>query len=52
MAKPRTKKKRMTIGEEMREFARKYGVDLKGKVDFDDEYEEGIRKKYKKMGLL
>lgn len=43
--------KRGSIADEMRKFAEEANVDLKGKVDFDDEYDESLRKKYKKMGL-
>ncbi len=43
--------KRESIADEMRRFAKEMNVDLKGKVDFDDEYDEALRKKYKKMGL-
>ncbi|VVB66138.1 Uncharacterised protein [Candidatus Gugararchaeum adminiculabundum] len=43
--------KKTLIADEMEEFARENGVDLKGKTDFDEEYDEGMRKKYKKMGL-
>jgi len=40
-----------SIADELEEFARECNVDLKGKTDFDDEYDEALRRKYKKMGL-
>jgi len=43
--------KHVPIGEELEQFAREHGVDLKGKHDFDDEYDDVLRKKFKKMGL-
>ena len=43
--------KKISIAEELEKFAKEAGVDLKGKVDFDDEYDESLRKKYKRMGL-
>ena len=40
-----------SIADELEEFARECNFDLKGKADFDDEYDESRRKKYAKMGL-
>jgi AbrB family looped-hinge helix DNA binding protein len=43
--------RRCSIAEELEEFARECNVDLKGKTDWDDEYDEEERKKFRKMGL-
>ena len=43
--------KKGSIADELERFAMEEEVDLKGKVDFDDEYDEMLRKKYRKMGL-
>ncbi|MBM3229147.1 AbrB/MazE/SpoVT family DNA-binding domain-containing protein [Candidatus Parvarchaeota archaeon] len=44
--------KRESIADDMERFAKECNVGLKGKLDFDDEYDAAILKKYKKMGLL
>lgn len=43
--------KKTSIADELREFAYSKNIDLKGKTDFDCEYDETRRKKYAKMGL-
>lgn len=43
--------KKESIADELERMANELKIDLKGKSDFDDEYDEGIRKKYRKMGL-
>jgi AbrB family looped-hinge helix DNA binding protein len=40
-----------SIADELERMANELKIDLKGKTDFDDEYDEGIRKKYRRMGL-
>ncbi len=44
-------KKKVSIGEKLRRLAKEHKFKLTDKVDFDDEYDEAIRKKYKKMGI-
>ncbi len=43
--------KKGSIADELEEFARECNVDLKGKTDFDHEYDASRRKKYTKKGL-
>jgi len=43
--------KKESIVDEFEKFAKENGVDFRGKTDFDDEYDEAVRKKYRKMGL-
>lgn len=43
--------KKTSIADELREFAYSKNINLKGKTDFDGEYDEIRRKKYAKMGL-
>ncbi len=43
--------RRLSIKDELEEFARECNVDLKGMVDFDEVYDESRRKKYAKLGF-